>query len=113
MSMGRRAYDLLRGYVSTEWERIRDVEHQIAEKELRTPPSADFNRSVQTPSAVDNTPTAPTPQDRRERACRILGVAEGCTFDEIRKCFSRLNKRSDPANFPDNSAEQVKAIEIH
>ncbi len=37
MSMGRRAYDILRGYVGREWERIMSVEEQTALKELDVP----------------------------------------------------------------------------
>ena len=112
MSIGRRAYDLLRGYVSTEWERIQDVDRRMAEKELRTPPSSSFNAAAR-PVTSQPEMTSQPPEDRRERACRILGLGQDCGFDEIRKCYTRLNKRSDPGNFPDNSAEQVKAIEIH
>jgi len=111
LSIGRRAYDLLRGYVNTEWERIQDVEWRLAEKELRIPPPAPKPAPQEVPSQPEM--AAQPPEDRRERACRILGLEQNCSFDDIRKCFTRLNKRSDPANFPDNSAEQVKAIEIH
>ena len=121
MSIGRRAYDLLRGYVGTEWERIRDVERDWAEKELRTPPPASsvVLQTPNTPTLEGSSPVPSTPfpmmahADRRERARRILGLPDVCAFEDIRKCFARLNKRSDPANFPAGSPEEVKAIEIH
>ena len=34
MSSARRAYDLLRGYIAHEWERIQGVEEDFAEAEL-------------------------------------------------------------------------------
>ncbi len=38
MSMGKRAYNILRGYVSTEWDRIKDLERDLATRELHTDP---------------------------------------------------------------------------
>jgi DnaJ-class molecular chaperone len=55
---------------------------------------------------------APASYDSKAHARRLLGVKEDCTFDEIRKAYTRLNKRSDPANFPAGSAEAKKAADI-
>jgi hypothetical protein len=105
MSMGRRTYDLLRGYVSHEWDRIKDVERDLAERELREdlPPQ----------QAKAATPTPPqAPEDKKTYARRLLGVTEESSFEDIRKAFTRLSKRSDPANFPVGSAEAKKASDI-
>jgi hypothetical protein len=109
MSEARRAYDLLRGYVNREYDRIRGVDLDNAERELND-------------SLANNMPaksTTPTPQpateqiaSREERARRILGVAEGATFDDVRRSFERLNKRGDPTRFPVGSEEREHATAI-
>ena len=106
MSMGRRTYDLLRGYVSHEWDRIKDVERELAERELKEdlPPKS----KAEAPA----TPTPKTPEDKKTYARRLLGVTEESSFEDIRKAFTRLCKRSDPANFPSGSAEAKKAADI-
>jgi hypothetical protein len=111
MSTGKRAYNILRGYVSTEWDRIKDLEHELASRELRTPvvPSPAEEQLPPTPT-ITSTPAANF--DQKAYARRLLGVSEDCTFDDLRKAFTRLNKRSDPANFPEGSAEAKKAAEI-
>jgi len=104
MSMGRRAYDILRGYVGREWERIMSVEEQTALKELDVP-------AKPKPSAGSFVEALP-PEDKEARARMILGVGPQASFTEIRKAFERLNKRSDPANFPPASSEASQAAEI-
>ena len=104
MSMGRRAYDILRGYVGREWERIMSVEEEYALKELDLP-------SKPKPSG-GSTSEPLQPEDKEARARMILGVASEASFTEIRKAFERLNKRSDPANFPPGSSEANQAAEI-
>ena len=117
MSSGRRAYDILRGYVGTEWERIKGVERDLAERELwgtKPLPTSFYNtpatQTPETPAAAKAEPRAP--QDPKAYARRLLGVSETSPFSEIRKAFARLNKRSDPANFPAGSAEATQALEI-
>jgi len=105
VSVGKRAYDLMRGYVHREWERIKDVEREYAEQELDEPivPRA--------PRPADS--QAPLPSvNPGERARQLLGVGPEANFREIRKAFERLNKRSDPVNFPPGSAEAAQAAEI-
>lgn len=110
MGTGKRAYDILRGWIGHEWDRIREVEHDLAEAELResmeraTPPPPD-------PSIHEQATRLPR-EDAQAHARRLLGVGEKATFEEIRKSFDRLNQRSDPARFPANSAERNQAAEI-
>lgn len=112
MSMGKRAYNILRGYVSSEWERIRGVEQELAEKELATRPETPAQKSSPQPSAPISSSPA-TPEQQKAYARRLLGLTETCTFSEVRKAYARLNKRSDPANFPASSPEANQAVEIH
>jgi len=111
MSSAKRAYDLLRGYVNTEWERIKGVDLNDAERELND----SLANPVTSPggsTASKVAPATPAPSDPA-LARQILGVAEGASFIEIRTCFERIVKRTDPANFPTGSAEGAQAEMIH
>lgn len=109
MSTGRRAYDLLRGYVNKEWERIKGIEVSDAERELN---EALWNpASASRPTGGPPSPV-PQPQDPKAYARRLLGVSEDTPFEDLRKCYSRLMKRSDPANFPSGSEEAKQAATI-
>lgn len=108
MSTGRRAYDILRGYVNREWDRIKGVEFDSAEKELQEALDNPTPRPAPTSSQPDETFT----MDRQLTASKILGVAVNAPFNEIQKSFDRLNKRSDASNFPSGSSEAAQAIEI-
>lgn len=104
MSMGRRAYNILRGYVGREWERIQGVEEEAAQRELLESSSQPSPRANELP---------PVPEvDREAHARTLLGVGPTASFAEIRKAFQRLNQRSDPANFPPDSPEAAQAAEI-
>lgn len=100
MSVGRRAYNLLRGYVHREWERVRGLEEIDAVRELESPPD---------PRPMEHRVDPPDP---KEAARRILGVAEGAPFEDVLKAYERLNRRSDPANFPEGSIEREHAAEL-
>lgn len=112
MSIGKRAYNIARGWISHEWDRIREVERDLAEDELRQ--SMD-NPAPTTRSAtreMTDAEVAAAKEDARAHARRLLGLEDGATFEEIRKVFDRLNQRSDPSKFPNGSAEQKQAAEI-
>lgn len=109
MSGARRAYNIVRGYVMREWERIQGVERDLAESELLKSLS-DVEGSDPGPSAQG--PAYERSVNPKEVARRFLGVAEDADFATIRKAFDKLNKRSDPKNFPEGSKEQEQAAEI-
>jgi hypothetical protein len=111
MSTGRRAYDILRGWVSTEWDRIKEIERDLAEDELRTSMDQPYPPRPK-PELQTEEEIKAAKEDAKAHARNVLGVGEKATFEEIRKAFDRLNKRSDPARFPPNSPERTSAAEI-
>ena len=108
MGTGKRAYDLLRGYVNQEWERIRKVDESPEERELRESLEISTMR-VERTTVVEETYVQVDPN---EWARKVLGVSTGADFSEIRKSFERLNNRSDPSKFPAGSNEAKQASEI-
>lgn len=123
MSEARRTYDLLRSYVTKEWDRIRDVDWDKARQEID-----DAINSMKGVKPIDaNAPAAPTsvessipeppksevdPEVRKRIARQLLGVKDDANFDDIRKAFVRLNKRSDPSRFAAGTPEATQAAEI-
>lgn len=108
MSLGKRAYNILRGYVNREWDRIQALDRLYAEKELAESTQA----PAPPPEAELPTPNEAAPTDPKARARELLGVGPDASFEEIRKAFERLNKRSDPRNFPAGSPEAAQAASI-
>jgi len=118
VSTARRAYDLLRSYVNHELDRVRDLD-AAARRELDDA----LGGPRKTPPPIPGAPTEPStspngdqqaPKEQQiELARRILGVGETAPFDEIRKAFERLNKRSDPNRFPTGSQERKEAEELN
>jgi hypothetical protein len=106
VSVGKRAYNVLRGYVNREWERIKDLDRLYAEQEL------DDAMDLPAPARTVEPSQPPVAVDRKERARQLLGVGPEATFNEIRKAFERLNKRSDPAKFPAGSSAATQADDI-
>ena len=108
MGSGRRAYDLLRGYVNQEWERIRSVDESPEERELRESLEGTSIR-VERTTVVQETYVQVDPT---EWARKVLGVTAVADFAEIKKAFDRLYSRSDPSKFPAGSSEATQASEI-
>ena len=102
----------MRGYIGREYERIQGVDFDSASQELKD--------AFQNPMKSGEVPTpppsmrhvAPSPADRRARACEVLGVSRDADFGTIKLAYDRLNRRSDPANFPKGSEEAKQAGQI-
>lgn len=111
MSTGRRAYDLLRGYVNTEWDRIQGIERNDALDELDAALDSTNPNNYKTAPKPEIRVKVP-PEDAKTYARQVLGVAENADFEAIRHSFEKLCKRSDPARFPENSEEARTASDI-
>ena len=115
MSEMQRAYDLLRGYVGREWDRIKDIEWTEAAKELLAPSGAPAEMTGEA-MAAQAAPQAPTPSpittDYNALARQILGVTPEDDFPTVRKAFERLNTRTQETLFPTGSEEATQAARL-
>jgi hypothetical protein len=112
MSDVRRAYDLLRGYVGREWDRIKDIEWAEAAKELLLP-AGDPASTTDPQAQPTETEPAPAPTtDYRTLARQILGVTPDADFATIRQAFEKLNGRTNPTLFPAGSDEAAQAAKL-
>lgn len=107
----RRAYDLLRGYVGREWDRIKDIEWAEAAKELMMPSGEPVETETARPVAKPQ-PSATEPTDYHAMARQVLGVRPEDDFATVRKAFERLNSRTNPALFPTGSDEAAQAAKL-
>ncbi|MFN3685155.1 MAG: hypothetical protein ACK41F_14665 [Fimbriimonadaceae bacterium] len=107
MSTTDRAYRILKGYVSREWDRVKGLERLLAEQELERADQG--GPAASQPSA--GTEALPA-SDPKARARRILGVSPDASFREIHQAFARLNRRADPKNFPPGSEEAAVAAQL-
>lgn len=110
MSDAGRVYNVLRAYVGREWERVKDLDRKLAFEELdrASNPSAP---AIPAESATGGNPLSEA--ELEAQACKILGVETGEEFSVIRRQFDRLNERSKPDNFPENSPEREVARQLH
>lgn len=112
MSTGRRAYDILRGYVGREYERLQGVGEISAEQELQQSIDGMSMTTQTTFTHTESKRVEDVPVDPKAHAARILGCDVCASFEDVRKCYEKLNKRSDPSNFPEGSQERKQASEI-
>jgi DnaJ-class molecular chaperone len=110
MGTAKRAYNILRGYVGQEYDRLSGVERISAEEEL----GIDVKRTFEATRGYTHTQSATSSgsPDPKSHAAKILGVETEATYNDVKKAYDRLNKRSDPSNFPAGSDESKKAAEI-
>jgi len=113
MSTGRRAYDILRSYVN-KFDHLDGLDRVDALAELDGPsmPRAKGVEPAASNEEYEVVVTRKPVENPKGLARDILGVTEGATFDQVRIAFEKLNRRSDPANFPDGSVERTQAENI-
>ncbi|MBS1716149.1 MAG: DnaJ domain-containing protein [Armatimonadetes bacterium] len=99
----------MRGFLTSEWDRIRRIESEL----FGTPQEAPWAAEQQAETPTATPPAAPlSKEDANTTARKLLGVTETATYDEIRDAFKRLNERSDPDKFPEGSKERENAAQI-
>ncbi len=110
MSTGRRAYDIVRGYVNHGWDRLTSID-DAAEAELReamqpTMPPA--------PPSAGNVPeAAPKPPPMSvDIARRLLCVQETASGRQIQKAYDELAKAIDPSRFDADPQAAARAKEL-
>ena len=102
MSTGRRAYDIVRGYVNHGWDRVSSLDDQ-AEAELR---AAMENPTPPTPSAP------PPPPMTVDVARRLLGVEPAASTRQVEKAYADLVKAVDPSRFNADPQAAARAKEL-
>jgi len=109
VSLGKRAYDLLRAYVGQQLERIESVFERDARSEL------DDYLNPETRPVQEVPKPAPAPEQNMTAAtaARILNLGANATLEDLHREYKRLSERSLPANFPEGSEERKKAAIVH
>ena len=110
MSTFDRAKDLTRAYVNSVYDRVRDIDVDAAWKELKDAVDVAPIEPVQKPT--EEYIAVPSGRSQEDISRSILGVSPTATFEEIQKAFEKLNRRSEPSQFPEGSTEQRQAAEI-
>lgn len=110
MSEAKRAYNLLRGYVNREWERIKGLEMLDALRELDSP-LTDKQQKIQEKQGEAGASAEAVEDDTNYEATArtILNVHANASFEEIRKAFEKISRRSQPENFLEGSEESEHA----
>lgn len=102
MSSGKRAYDIVRGYVNHGWDRVSGVDEN-AEAELRA--------AMENP--LPPTTAAPKPPPMTvDVARRLLGVDAAATARTVEKAYDDLMKAIDPVRFTADAPATARAKEL-
>jgi hypothetical protein len=118
MKDAQRVVNVLRSYIGREWERVKEIEKQLARDELNQATATPGGQRPASPPAVPST-SAPaasgsslTEADLDRQARAILGVEPYADFPTIRKAYEKLEKRSRPGKFPEGSPESNVAAAL-
>ena len=109
MSTGRRAFDIIRGYVNHGWDQIQGNEESNAEREFREAMASPGTQSTPTEVALPRKPEAPM---TLESAQKLLGLSPNATSKQIQSAHDELRGMVDPTKFPEGSLEQLRAKEV-
>lgn len=108
MSEAKRAYNVLRGFVNQEWERVKGLDLQNAWRELDAP----IGEKPIPKDDSANLRSSMAPTELEANARTILNVTAKANFDEIRKAFEKINRRVQPENFESGTEEAQHAQEL-
>jgi hypothetical protein len=118
MKDAQRVVNVLRSYIGREWERVKEIEKQLARDELNQATATPGGQPPASQPAVPST-SAPaasgsslTEADLDRQARAILGVEPDADFPTIRKAYEKLEKRSRPGKFPEGSPESNVAAAL-
>jgi hypothetical protein len=110
MSSGKRAYDILRGYVNHGWDRLQGSEQNTAEAELREALEQPLGRPMrQTPESNPETASRPIASISVEAARRLLDVPATATSKQIKAAHDGLRTKLDASRFPAGSEAQERS----
>lgn len=116
MNEAQRAYNLLRGYVNREWDRVKGMEFMDALKELDEPLTDKQASMAEKSDGVSDSREVPLdaeqPETHEAAARSILGVFADADFQTIRHAYEKISRRCQPENFPENSPEAETAQQL-
>lgn len=103
---------LVSGYISREYDRIKDLELFQASQEMeQSSGPAAYSERLNTPK--ESAPkVALTPEEKVELARKIFEVPTDATYEQIRKSYETLMAKSDPSQYDPKSANYTKALDI-
>lgn len=110
MSEAKRAYNILRGFVNQEWERVKGFDMADAWRELNETPAEAAEKEAQPAKTTITSGLEPTELEATART--ILNVTAKASFDEVRKSYEKISRRVQPQNFESGSQEAQQAQEL-
>lgn len=110
MSEAKRAYNILRGFVNQEWERVKGLDLADAWRELNETPAEAAEKQTQPVNTTISSGLEPNELEATART--VLNVTAKATFDEIRKSYEKISRRVQPQNFESGSQEAQQAQEL-
>jgi hypothetical protein len=107
MSTARRAYDLLRGYVSHGWDQLSGDEEKSANEELRN--------AIESPAPYQPSSTIHSqsePPITLEQARRLFDVPPNATSQQITEVYDTLRATADLSKFQEGSDAWQRARQV-
>lgn len=113
MSTGKRAYDLLRGYVNHGWDLLQGREETAADAELRQA----VERPYREPSEAElenvrPVSTPPKPPMDLATARKLLSLDEKASSKQIHAAYDEIAAVVDPKKFPAGSPADLRARDL-
>jgi hypothetical protein len=99
MSSARRAYDIVRSYVSHGWDQLSDSEESSAERELK----AAIESPAPYSSGGPKDERREEPQITLEMARKLFDLQPNATTKQITEAYDLLRSSTDLKRFPEGS----------